>query len=46
MELLSDRYGWTPDEIRAMRLEDVEAYVTILNMKADLEKARAMKHGA
>lgn len=33
MELLSAEYGWTPDEIRAMSINDIQNYVIILNCK-------------
>ncbi|MFA5091685.1 MAG: hypothetical protein WC483_03795 [Candidatus Paceibacterota bacterium] len=46
METLSDRYGWTPDEIRMMDAGDVAAYVAIINLKSDIEKAHALKQGA
>lgn len=33
MELLSSEYGWTPNEIREMRMDDIENYVTIISLK-------------
>lgn len=43
MEALSNRYGWTPDQIRAMRSDDVDDYLTIIGLKHDIEKAEQMK---
>ncbi|MFA6158900.1 MAG: hypothetical protein WC763_04760 [Candidatus Paceibacterota bacterium] len=33
MEMLSDRYGWTPDEIKEMSLEDLSSYMAIISEK-------------
>lgn len=33
MEALSERYGWTPDEIRSIKLKDLEYYITIIQQK-------------
>jgi hypothetical protein len=33
MELLSSEYGWKPDDIREMRVSDIENYIIILNCK-------------
>jgi len=30
MEALSQNYGWTPNEIRDQKLEDLMAYIAIL----------------
>jgi hypothetical protein len=38
-EALSERYGWTPDQIRQLRLEDVNAYIEIISIKQRLQKA-------
>lgn len=43
MELLSERYGWTPNEIRAISVEDIYQYIEIINEKQNLEKIRMMK---
>lgn len=42
MEFLSERYGWTPTQIRDMNLEDVCQYLEIVDEMKALEKARAM----
>lgn len=42
MEALSDRYGWTPAQIREQNIEDIEAYLDIIRAKHRIEK---MKHG-
>jgi hypothetical protein len=39
MEMLSERYGWTPNQIRVMREDDIEDYIRIINLK---EKVRKM----
>lgn len=38
MEMLSDAYGWTPQQIRDMAEEEVEDYIRILNVKEQLRK--------
>lgn len=43
MEMLSDRYGWTPGQIREQRVEDIEQYVRILNIKSRLERKHRRK---
>jgi len=43
MESLSGSYGWTPDQIRAMRADDVEAYMEIARARAAVEKADNIK---
>jgi len=43
MEILSRTYGWTPSEIRNQRSEDIEAYITIINEKAGIEKRKSKK---
>lgn len=44
MEMLSDKYGWTPNQIREMDMLDVEEYLKILNDKASIEKKESKKH--
>lgn len=44
MEALSARYGWTPNEIRQMALEDVHQYLEIIAEMNRLEKIKAMKN--
>jgi len=38
MEFLSDKYGWTPNEIREQSLADIEYYLEINRMKSKLQK--------
>lgn len=38
MEMLSSHYGWTPSQIREQRVEDIEHYIQILNIKSQLKK--------
>jgi len=40
MEKLSREYGWTPDEIREMRISDVQNYLDIINTRNQLERAK------
>lgn len=39
MERLSKEYGWTPNEIREMRIDDLQAYMDILSIRSKLEQA-------
>lgn len=43
MEALSERYGWTPDQIRAMALEDVLSYFDVIAAKNRLQYKRNKK---
>jgi len=45
MEALSHRYGWTPDQIRDMRYDDVMNYLTVMVEESKLQKANSMKYG-
>jgi hypothetical protein len=38
MEMLSAEYGWTPDQIRAQRVEDISAYLNIIRVKRMIQK--------
>lgn len=40
MEMLSERYGWTPDQIRSMDIRDIEVYLDIINQQAQEIKAQ------
>jgi hypothetical protein len=40
MEALSERYGWTPEEIRQQPAEVIEAYFRIITAKHKLENAK------
>jgi hypothetical protein len=44
MELLSDKYGWTPNQIREIPMNDIEDYLEIISMKNRLEQAQIKKH--
>lgn len=44
MELFSQRYGWTPDEIRAMAVEDVDVYLQIIQTEGAIRKSRELKN--
>lgn len=44
MELLSERYGWTPREIREMSVADVSAYIEIINARARLQEEAAERN--
>jgi hypothetical protein len=43
MELLSDKYGWTPKEIRNQRAEDIENYLEIISIKNLIQKRYGRK---
>jgi hypothetical protein len=38
MEILSREYGWTPEEIRNQRADDIDSYLEILRIKGQLAK--------
>jgi len=40
IEKLSREYGWTPGEIRDMRVSDVQNYLDICSMRKQLEKIK------
>lgn len=44
MEMLSERYGWTPNEIREQPIADVLAYVEIIVAKKKEEAKLRKKH--
>lgn len=39
-ERLSKEYGWTPDQIRSMRVDDVQNYIDIIHTKSMLNKTK------
>jgi len=43
MEILSERYGWLPSQIRNERLEDIIDYVDIIEVKNIIEKEQSKK---
>lgn len=38
MEMLSEEYGWTPDQILAVPMEIIDAYVRIIKIRRTLQK--------
>lgn len=46
MEMLSERYGWTPNQIRDISLSDIENYLDIISLKNknDKENSRRKKY--
>lgn len=40
MEMLSERYGWTPDQIRQISMEDIDSYVQIIAEKERLKNKK------
>lgn len=40
MESLSDKYGWTPNQIRDMRVDDIQNYLDIISIKNKLTKKK------
>ena len=40
MEKLSRIYGWTPEQMRAMRVEDIQIYLDIISMRNQLKKTK------
>lgn len=47
MEMLSERYGWTPIQIREQGFNDLETYLDIISVKnkIELENAKKNKYG-
>lgn len=45
MENLSEKYGWTPEEIRKMRTQDIQDYLDITSVKNQITKANNIKNG-
>ena len=43
MEALSEKYGWTPKQIREMSTEDISAYWQIMAMKVKIENQKLKK---
>lgn len=43
MESLSERYGWTPSQIREQRVEDIEQYMQIISVRNKLERRKHNK---
>jgi len=41
METLSSEYGWTPEEIRRQKAEDIHQYLTIIRTRRVLENKKA-----
>lgn len=45
MEMLSSKYGWTPNQINDIPIEDLRVYIDIINQKAHIEKAERKRAG-
>lgn len=45
MEVLSERYGWKPDEIRNMNARDIAAYMDIIGTRNFLANKAYKKNG-
>lgn len=45
MEMLSSEYGWTPEQIRQQRLDEIDQYIAIINVKRKLKAQQAKKYG-
>lgn len=43
MEKLSREYGWTPNEIRAMNVSDVQNYLDIISIRNQLQKSNGKR---
>lgn len=43
MELLSSEYGWTPREIGNLTMEEITAYLQIINMKREIQNEEQKK---
>jgi len=44
MELLSSEYGWTPQQIRKQRSQDIKNYIKIIGIKRNIQKIDLMKN--
>jgi hypothetical protein len=42
-EMLSEKYGWTPNEIKNQSLNDIRDYLEIINIKMKLEKKKMQR---
>jgi len=40
MEMLSERYGWTPAQIRDMDVVDIVKYMQVIHTKRNLEQQK------
>jgi len=43
MEMLSERYGWTPSQIKKESIQTILAYVEIISIKNSIEKENYKK---
>ena len=41
--MLSEEYGWTPEQIREQRVLEIREYLNIISMKRKLEKKNNKK---
>jgi len=44
-EVLSERYGWTPDQIRNQKDEDLKNYFRIIQARNRIDKYNEKKYG-
>lgn len=44
MWFLSDRFGWTPKQIRDMSIDDINYYLQVEKTKSQVEKYLEKKH--
>lgn len=42
---LSDRFGWTPEQIRQQRAADILDYLTIMDVETKVQKRRRLARG-
>ena len=45
MEMLSERYGWTPSQIKKEDRYDIACYIEIIAIKKQIEKAQQKQNG-
>lgn len=43
MKALSEKFGWTPDQIRTMRKVDMNSYVAILDGESEIKRETESK---
>jgi hypothetical protein len=44
MEMLSEKYGWTPTQIREQSIDDILNYIDIISVKNKIEKENNKKY--
>ena len=45
MEMLSEKYGWTPSQIRGEDVKDLMIYIDIISVKNRIEKENNKNYG-